>query len=104
MIQAAFDYLNEQGEAAAQAKADLILAEFRRKKVRAQLILKSERQTMALKEADAESHADYSKACEEEAEAAREMAWHHHQRARTDAIISAWQTQESSRRALARVA
>ena len=102
-IQAAFDYLNEQGGAAAQAKADLIIAEFRRKKVRAQLILKSEEKTMGLREAEADCHPDYWDACQAEAAAVKEVGWHQHQRARADAICSAWQTQESSRRALGRV-
>ena len=103
-IQAAFDYLNEQGAKAAQAKADIIIAEFRRKRVRAQLILASKQTTAVMREADAESHPDYWEACQQEAEAAQAMYWHQHQRVRSDAIIEAWRTEQSNSRSLSRVA
>ena len=104
MIQAVFDYLNEQGDASAQAHADLILAEFRRKKCRAALIFNSTEKTMGMREAEAECHPDYEEACVVEAKCAERVAWHRHQKSRADAICDAWRTEQSTNRSLSRVA
>jgi hypothetical protein len=104
MLQAAFDYFNEQGPAAAQARADLVIAEYRRKKARAAIILASSERTMMLREAEAECHPDVYDATMAEADAVKAVEWHRHQRARADAIVEAWRTQEATVRGLSRVA
>lgn len=104
LAQNAFDYFHNQGEAAAQAKADLIIAEYRRKKTRAGLIGECEEKTIALKEAWAECHEDYEAAIIVEAQAAKEVEWHRHMRARSEAILDAWRTEQASNRNLARAA
>ena len=102
MLNAAFDYLNEQGESAAQARADLVIAEYRRKKARAAIILASRERTITLREAEAECHPDVYEASMVEAEATKAVEWHRHQRSRAEAIIEAWRTQEATVRGLAR--
>jgi hypothetical protein len=103
MVESAFEYLNTQGEAAAQAKADLIIAEHRRKKTRAEIIVRSPERTMGMKEAEAECHPDYWEAGLVEADAAKAVEWHRHNRARAEAIIEAWRTQESTNRSLGKI-
>jgi ABC-type Fe3+-citrate transport system substrate-binding protein len=103
MIQAAFDYFNEQAEAAAQAKADLVIAEYRRKKTRAGVILHSLERTIALREAEADSHPSVEQACTVEAEATKRVEWHRHMRARAEAIIAAWRTQEANQRGMSHI-
>lgn len=104
MIQAAFDYLHEQGAAAAQARADLIIAEYRRKKARGQIILDSIEKTMAMREAEADCHPDYEEACITEAKCAERVEWHRHQLKRAEAIIEAWRTEQSNARTMGRAA
>lgn len=104
MIEAVFDYLNDQCDAAAQAKADLIIAEFRRKKKFSELKLKSLETTVAMKDAWAESHPEYEKAWLYEAECEKAVEWHKRQQMRADAITSAWQTESANRRNISRVA
>jgi len=103
MLQAAFDYLNTQGETAAQARADLIIAEHRKKQCRARLILASSRGSAGLREAEADSSKEYEQAFLVEAEAAQRVEWHRHQKSRSDAILAAWRTQESSARELTKI-
>jgi hypothetical protein len=103
MVQAAFDYLNDQADAASQARADLVLSEHRRKRVRAQLLRSAPTGTTDQRNAWAESHDDYWEACKQEAEAVKADNWHRHQKARAMAIIDAWRTLESTMRQTSRV-
>lgn len=103
MIDAAVEYLNEQGDAAAQAYADVHIAEFRRKSERARLILRSIEKTDAMRSAFAESHPDYEKAYRAEAEAIKALQWHKHQMSRAEGIRAAWQTQSSNFRDLGKI-
>lgn len=100
MLNAAFEYFNEQGNAAAQAKADLVMAEYKRKKARASVILSSPERTITLKEAEADCHPSVYEACLVEAEAVKAVEWHRHQRARAEAIVEAWRTQEANIRGM----
>lgn len=104
LLEAAFSYYHEQGEAAAQAKADLILAEHRRRKTRSRLILESTEKTMGMREAEADCHPDFDEACVVEAKCAERVEWHRHQRARADAIIEAWRSEQANNRGLMRAA
>ena len=103
MLQGAFDYFNEQGAAAAQAKADLVIAEYRRKKARAKIILQSRERTMTLREAEADCHPDVYEACQAEAEATKAVEWHRHNRARADAIVEAWRSEQANIRGMGRM-
>ena len=100
-IQRAFDYL-EDDENPPQARADLILAEYRVKSTRARLILAApgELRSVDLRKAWAESHEDYVEAYEVEAEATRQWEQHVRMKAWADATYNAWRTQESSERSL----
>ena len=101
-IQAAFDYLEGESESAAQAKADVLLAEYRVKSTRARLILEAPKQygTAALRQAWAESHEDYIQAYQEEAKVTK--VWEHHSRMKTwaESTRDAWRTEQSNERGL----
>jgi hypothetical protein len=103
MVQAAFDYLNDAADAAAKARGDRILAEHRRKKVLAELLIEQEGGTVDLRRAKAEADHDYWKACQDEAEAVRMDAWHSHQKGKAMAIIDAWRTEQSNLRQTSRI-
>lgn len=100
MLEASFSYFRDQAEAAAQAKADLILAEYRRKKTLSRLILESSEKSLGMKEAEALCHPDTEEAYIVEAQCNKVVEWHRHQKARAEAIVQAWQTQESTRRSM----
>lgn len=102
-VQAAFDYLNEAADAAAKARADRILAEHKRKKVLAELLLEQKEGSADRRKAAAEAHPDYWSVCQEEANAVRADTWHGHQKARAMAIIEAWRTEQSNIRSAGRV-
>src|SRR5208283_3401632 len=97
-IQSAFDYLEGESESAAQAKADVVLAEYRVKSVRARLVLAAPRElrSVDLRKAWAESHEDYVGAYEDEARATKQWELHSRMKTWAEATYRAWQTQESS--------
>jgi hypothetical protein len=101
-IQSAFDYLEGESESAAQAKADVVLAEYRVKSARARLILAApkELRSVDLRKAWAESHEDYVGAYEDEARATKQWELHLRMKTWAEATYRAWQTQESSERSL----
>lgn len=103
-VEAAFDYLNNAANAAAMARMNRVLAEHKRKSVKAKLYLESEQKTQGDKTAEAESHRDYIDACKKEAEAIRDDEWHRHQKARAEAIIDAWRTEQSNLRGAMKIA
>lgn len=103
MVNAAFDYLNDAADAAAKARADKILTEHRRKKVFAELLLLQEKGTADLRRAAVEAHPEYWTACEAEAAAVRDDAWHSHQKGKAMAVIEAWRTEQSNLRSAGRV-
>lgn len=103
MVHAAFDYLHDAADAAAKARADRVLMEHKRKKVLAELLLEADRKTSDLRRAWAESHPHYWDACKAEAEAVRADEWHRMQKAKAEAIIDAWRTENANLRSAGRV-
>lgn len=103
MVYAAFDYLNDAADAAAKARHDRILTEHSRKKILAELMLEADKKTADLRKAWAESHPVYWEACKAEAEAVRADEWHRMQRAKAEAIIDAWRTENANQRSAGRV-
>jgi len=101
-IQAVFDYLEGECGGAAQAKADVVLAEYRVKSARARLILAAPKELRGvdLRKAWAESHEDYIEAYEAEARAAKQWELHLRMKTWAEATYRAWQTQESNERSL----
>lgn len=103
-IQAAFDYLHEGGEAAAQAAADRLIAAHRLDKAFSELLLKAPGKLPAdMRKAWAKAQPEYWEACEVEAQALRMLEWHKHMKVRADAVISAWRTEQASSRGLQRI-
>ena len=96
MVSAALEYLSRSTVDSAKAKADRVMAEHNRKRVRAQLILDSDQTTAALREADAEASQWYLEACQAEREAVERDEYHRAARIKADAIISAWQTESAN--------
>ena len=103
LAQSAFDYMDTQGDCAAQATADAIIAEFRKKKAYAAVVRASDEKTIAMKEYEADGHPDYEEAVIVFAQAQAEVERHKHNRKRAEAIIEAWRTQESTARGLRKV-
>jgi hypothetical protein len=98
-IEEALGYLATSSEATAEARARRVRAEFNRKRTKANLILRSPESSVAMRDAWAESHSDYSIACEEEVAAINDDEWHRAQRNKCDTIIEAWRTEQASHRA-----
>jgi hypothetical protein len=103
MIQAAFDYLDDKDGTAAQAFADAVIAEARRKATRASLVLRSEERTQGMKEAEAECHPDLAEAYVVEAQAVKAVEWHRRQKSRAEAVIETWRSEQANERGLRRV-
>jgi hypothetical protein len=103
IIDAAFAYLHEGAEAAAQAAADRLIAAHRLEKVFSELLLQAPGKSADLRKAWAKAHPDYWKACEVEGDALRMLEWHRHQKVRADAVVSAWRTEQASSRSIGRM-
>jgi hypothetical protein len=103
MVSAALNYLSTSTMDSAAAKADRIMAEHKRKRVRAQLILDSTHTTAALREADAEASGEYFEACLAERSAIERDEYHRAARIKADAIIEAWRTENANIRAAEKV-
>lgn len=99
MIEAALNFLATASEATAASRAQRLRKEFARKRVRASLIMLSSHTTANLREAWAESHPDYERACEEEADALEQEEYYRSERNKADSIIEAWRTEQASQRA-----
>ncbi len=104
MVHDAFDYLNHQGNQAAQAKGALVRADFYRRRIRARLILEAPHTSHGMREAWAESHEDYADICEKLAECEQEVERHRNARSRAETIIEMFRTESATRRTLGRVA
>lgn len=102
-VSAALQYLSQNTMATAEAKAARIMAEHTRKTERARLFLAAPDGSIAAKEAWAEAHADYIAACRNEAEATKIDEYHRAARAKAEAIIAAWQSEQANIRAAERV-
>lgn len=103
MVSAALEYLSRSTVDSAKAKADRVMAEHNRKRVKAQLMLNSGNSTAAMREAEAEASEAYREACEAERDAVERDEYHRAARIKADAIISAWQTENANNRAAERV-
>lgn len=103
-IQAVFDYLEGESGSAAQAKADVVLAEYRVKSTRAKLILAApkELRSVDLRKAWAESHEDYVGAYENEARATKQWELHLRMKIWAEATYKAWQTEAANERGIIR--
>ena len=99
MIEAALNFLATASEPTAASRAQRLRKEFARKRVRAKLILQSDEKTAGMREAWAEAHPMYEKACEEEVDAVEVDEFYRCERNKADAIIEAYRTQEASLRA-----
>jgi len=83
----------------ASARAQRLRAEFKRKRVRAKLILESNQSSAIAREAWAEAHALYHEACEEEVRAVEADELARADRNKADTIIETYRTEEATRRA-----
>ena len=102
-VQSAFDWLEEHADSAAKAKADRILAEHNVKRVKAS-IWKQADGSNGFRDAYADAHDMTQEAVEKLAEAIHRDEWHRTHRAKAEAIIEAWRTEQSNFRAMGKVA
>lgn len=105
-IEAAFAYFEGECESASQARADMVLAEYRVKSARARLILAApkELKSVDLRKAWAESHEDYVEAYENEARATKQWELHLRMRSWAEATYQAWRTENANERGLRKFA
>ena len=99
MVEEALNYLAASSDHIAAARAMRLRAEFKRKRVRAKLILDSNQSSAVAREAWAEAHPLYHEACEEEV---RAVEADEHARAegnKAETIIETYRTEEATRRA-----
>jgi hypothetical protein len=86
-IEAALHFLATTSEDIAAARAQRLRAEFRRKRVKAELLRKANESNAQLREAWAESHPDYALACEGECDAVERDEFLRDRRNGADAVI-----------------
>jgi hypothetical protein len=99
MVEEALNYLSVSSDHIAAARAMRLRAEFKRKRVRAKLILESNQPSATMREAWAEAHALYCEACEEEVRAVEADEHARSERNRADTILEVYRTEEATRRA-----
>lgn len=99
MMEAALDYLATASDHIAAARANRLRAEFKRKRVRAKLILQSNQPSAILREAWAEAHELYFQSCEDEVAAVEADERAREERNKASSIIEAWRTENANRRA-----
>ena len=99
MMEEALNYLATSSQIIASARAIRLRAEFKRKRVRAKLILESNATSAIMREAWAESHPVYFEACEEEVKAVEADELARAERNKADTIIETYRTEEATRRA-----
>lgn len=99
MMEEALNYLATSSEIISSARARRLRAEFKRKRVRAKLILESNQSSAIAREAWAEAHPLYHEACEEEVQAVEADELARAERNKADTIIETYRTEEATRRA-----
>lgn len=99
MVEEALNYLATSSAHIAAARAMRLRAEFKRKRVRAKLILESNQPSAIAREAWAEAHALYHEACEEEVRAVEADEHARAERNKADTILEVYRTQEATLRA-----
>ena len=99
MVEEALNYLALSSAQIASARANRIRAEFKRKRIRAKLILESNQPSATTREAWAEAHPLYHEACEEEVKAVEIDEYARAERNKADTIIETFRTEEATRRA-----
>lgn len=102
LVQQAFDWLSENRQSSAAAKALRIRAEYKVKQVRSKLFLDATGNN-AEREAKAISSPEYEEAILEEIQAIEADEFHRNQRSRCTALIEAWRTEQSNLRTMAKV-
>lgn len=101
-VEAAFDWLHDNREKSAAAKAIRIRAEYAVKKAKAKGFLDATGNN-AEREAQALMTDEYDKAVDAEIEAIEADEFHRNQRSRCSALIEAWRTEQSNYRAMGKV-
>lgn len=104
LVHTAVDYMTTQSGKAADAKGNLVRADYHRKRIRAQLILASDQKSQGLREAYADAHEDYAEVCEKLAQCEREYEWHRNERSKCETVCEMWRTEQATIRGLRRVA
>jgi hypothetical protein len=99
MVEEALNYLATSSHQIASARAIRLRAEFKRKRVRAKLILESNQPSAIAREAWAEAHSLYHEACEEEVRAVEADERARSERNKADTILEVYRTEEATHRA-----
>jgi hypothetical protein len=102
-IEKALDYLRDNAEVAAQAKANKVYLTEYRKTHKAMLMNESNETSEAAKERYAYSHSSYKEFLAGLKEAIYQDARHEFLRGAADAKIEAWRTQSSNQRTMGKI-
>lgn len=103
-VHAAFDWLEENAQPAAVARAMRERREDERKSAKAMAYLHADGKNVAEKEANALLAPNYKAACEAYYQAVEEDETYRNRRSKAEAIIEAWRTVQSNLRAMGKVA
>lgn len=98
MMEAALEYLATASDHIAAARGKRLRAEFKRKRIRARLMLESNQPSANMREAWAEAHELYAEACEEEVLAVEADEHARSERNKVDVIIETYRTEEATGR------
>ncbi len=104
LVHEAVDYIAYHGDKAATAKGMQVRAEYRRKRIRAQLILAAPHNSLGMREAWAEASEAYETACEDLAKCEEAVESHRNQRNKSEVICEMWRTEQATIRGLRKVA
>ena len=99
MVEEALNYLSVSSDHIAAARAMRLRAEFKRKRVRAKLILESNQPSAIMREAWAEAHSLYYEACEDEVKAVEADERARSERNKADTVLEVYRTEEATHRA-----
>jgi len=99
MMEMALKFLATSSDHVAEARANRYLAEHKRKRIKASLILDAPHTSAAMREAWAECHREYSQAVDDEYEAIKQDEYYRAERAHCEAIIEAWRSEQANNRA-----
>lgn len=100
----AVEFMRASSGAAAEAKGNLVRADYHRKRTRARLMLEAPHTSQGMREAWAEAHEDYAEICDKLAKCEEQSEWYRNERSKAETVCEMWRTQSATYRSLGKVA
>ena len=98
-VEAALNFLATASDDIAAARAMRLKAEYTRKRTKAELIRRANESSALMRDAWAETHPEYQRACEAEVEAVRADEYLRDRRNTAEVLIEAWRSEQANQRA-----